>query len=76
MSFYYALLKEFTPLLFVPCTVYALSAILKLMRGIMRGAYTTDIAEELEKGLDEQIRKEEERSYIDDDLKKYFDYKE
>lgn len=31
---------------------------------------------ELEKRLDDQIRKEEERNYIDDDLKKYFDYKE
>ena len=64
------------PLFCAPLIICALSTILKSVQRIMRGAYTADMKKELEKRLDDQIRKEEERNYIDDDLKKYFDYKE
>lgn len=71
-----SLLKEFMPLLCMPVIVCALSSIFKVVQIWIRGAYTADMADELEKRFNEQIREEEEKNYIDEDLKKYFNYKE
>lgn len=73
---YGELLRAFMPLLCTPLFVSVLSIVFRVIREIARGAYTTDIAEELEKRIDEQIKEEEEKNYIDEDLKKYFNYKE
>ena len=70
------LLIEFMPLFIMPLVVVILNTLLKLVQAWMRGEYTAYTEEELEKRLDEQIRKDKERNYIDDDLKKYFNYKE
>lgn len=67
------LLKEFMPLLCMPIMMCALSGIFKVLMMWMKGEIGTS---ENDKEIEKIERRYEEKNYIDEDLKKYFDYKE
>lgn len=73
----YDLLIELMPFFIITVAITVLSRIFDIVKHTMRGCYIADMAEELMKENEKLIReKETKTTNIDEDMKKYFNYKE
>lgn len=66
----YDLLIELFPFFMIPVAFAVLSRVLNIVKDLMKGNYISETAEELMK------EDETKTANIDEDMKKYFNYKE
>lgn len=71
------MLKDLMPFFIAPVAIMILTKVFEIAKEIIHGSYMDDMAEELMKENEKLIKKEETKTKnIDNDLQKYFNYKE